>query len=71
MPETTARVPLLALFLLFVTCITAQASPVQNGFFNAQDGTRLHYLEAGRLTDAPSLVLIPGWTLSATLWPAK
>jgi microsomal epoxide hydrolase len=53
---------------VFLTCIPAQASPIRDGHFNAEDGTRLHYLEAGRLTAAPSLLLIPGWTLSATLW---
>lgn len=66
MSETKAR--FFALFFVLFTCITAQASPVRDGYFNAQDGTRLHYLEAGRLSAAPSLILIPGWTLSATLW---
>ena len=46
----------------------AAAATVRDGFFAAEDGARLHYLTAGKLTAAPSLVLIPGWTLSATLW---
>ena len=63
-----ARISILALSFLLLTCVAAQALPIRDGYFNAKDGTRLHYLEAGRLSAAPSLVLIPGWTLSATLW---
>jgi non-heme chloroperoxidase len=32
------------------------------------DQTQIHLLEAGRVTAAPALVFIPGWTMPAFLW---
>jgi non-heme chloroperoxidase len=39
----------------------------RDGYFTTDDGARIHYLQAGG-GNAPALVLIPGWTLTATLW---
>ena len=57
--------------LLFAACATlARAEPpvIHDGSFSTSDGAQIHYLEAGQATAAPALVLIPGWTLTATLW---
>lgn len=39
----------------------------RDGYFTTDDGARIHYLHAGS-GNAPALVLIPGWTLTASLW---
>lgn len=39
----------------------------RDGYFTTDDGARIHYLQAGT-GNAPALVLIPGWTLTASLW---
>lgn len=44
------------------------AAAVGEGYFSTSDGARIHYLAAGQDHAAPALVLIPGWTLTATLW---
>ncbi len=41
---------------------------IGDGQFTTPDGTRIHFLREGQMGSLPSLVLIPGWTLSATLW---
>lgn len=41
---------------------------IRSNFITLHDRTRLHCLEAGTLGTAPTLVLIPGWTLPASLW---
>ncbi|WP_233843378.1 alpha/beta hydrolase [Dyella sp. 2HG41-7] len=43
-------------------------SAINDGYFTTDDGARIHYLRAGDSHTAPALVLIPGWTLTATLW---
>ncbi|WP_158628917.1 alpha/beta fold hydrolase [Dyella choica] len=45
-----------------------QAAAIGNGYFSTDDGARIHYLQAGQDRAAPALVLIPGWTLTASLW---
>jgi microsomal epoxide hydrolase len=40
---------------------------IRNRELALQDGTRIHFLEAGR-PGLPALVLIPGWALPASLW---
>ena len=47
------------------------ASPIRDDSFGTSDGAQIHYLEAGQATAAPALVLIPGWTLSASLWQTQ
>lgn len=44
------------------------ATPISDGYFTTDDGARIHYLQAGQDRAAPALVLIPGWTLTASLW---
>ena len=44
------------------------AASISDGSFATHDGARIHYLEAGQDKAAPALVLIPGWTLTASLW---
>lgn len=44
------------------------AAGVSDGYFTTDDGARIHYLQAGQDQAAPALVLIPGWTLTASLW---
>lgn len=41
---------------------------IRQGYATLGSGVRIHYLEAGATTDAPALVLIPGWRLPAFLW---
>ncbi len=43
----------------------ARAADAQDGFVTVNDGTRLHYVEAG--TGAP-VVLVPGWSQTAEEW---
>ncbi len=63
------RTPFLAaLCLLATAALPAQAAAVRDDSFTTSDGVRIHKLEAGKATSAPALVLIPGWTLSASLW---
>ncbi|HEX5328398.1 MAG TPA: alpha/beta hydrolase, partial [Acetobacteraceae bacterium] len=58
----------LLLGLLFAGTAAAQTLPgVADRFFQASDGTRLHYLEAGPST-AHTIVLVPGWTMPAWIW---
>ena len=64
---------LILLALLFAAVAGASApGPAQPGIQGRgavlRDGTRIHYLEAGRPGARPALVLIPGWTLPAFLW---
>ena len=53
--------------LVLAAAGASMAGPIQSRFFTASDGVRLHYLEAGP-TDAPTLVLVPGWTMPAWIW---
>lgn len=41
---------------------------VRSAFFTTSDGAQIHYLEAGKLTNEPPIVFIPGFTLTASLW---
>jgi len=47
-----------------------RSTPAEIGsvFFITSDGARIHYLTAGKMTNEPPIVFIPGFTLSATLW---
>lgn len=54
---------------LLTTSANAQGNQkVQDGLFTTSDGAHIHFLREGKQSHLPSLVLIPGWTLSATLW---
>jgi microsomal epoxide hydrolase len=52
------------LAMLAVPASPVAAAPVSR-HFTAGDGTRLHYLEAGR---GPVIVFVPGWTMPAEIW---
>jgi len=60
-----------AIFLL-AALSSAHANDASTGisdaYFTTDDGARIHYLQAGQQHAAPALVLIPGWTLTASLW---
>jgi len=45
-----------------------QGAGVRDGFATTRSGVRIHYLRAGSRTEAPALILIPGWRLPAWLW---
>lgn len=45
----------------------SDAAEIQDRFFAASDGARLHYLEAGP-PDARTLVFVPGWRMPAFIW---
>jgi non-heme chloroperoxidase len=48
--------------------IQASAPPIRDSFITTSDGARIHFRAAGQITAAPSIVFIPGWTLTASLW---
>ena len=53
---------------LLVAAARAQTLPgVTDRFFQASDGVRLHYLDAGPKA-GHSIVFIPGWTMPAWIW---
>jgi non-heme chloroperoxidase len=63
---------LLTVFACLLPPATARAQdvlsgPGHDGYFTTDDGARIHYLQTGA-GSAPALVLIPGWTLTASLW---
>jgi non-heme chloroperoxidase len=56
------------LFLVSVlSAVTAMAARIDvvDKYFNASDGARLHYLEAGQ---GATIVFVPGWTMPADIW---
>ncbi|RDS82392.1 alpha/beta fold hydrolase [Dyella psychrodurans] len=63
---TLAALVLLALAALPLRGAMA-ADTIEDGYFTTDDGARIHYLHEGGGA-APALVLIPGWTLTASLW---
>ncbi len=56
------------LMLILGSGAAAQSLPkeTKSGFVQAQDGVRIHYLEAGQGRE--TLLLIPGWTMPADIW---
>ncbi|WP_266169298.1 alpha/beta fold hydrolase [Dyella subtropica] len=46
----------------------ASSAAIHDGDFVTSDGAHIHYLYAGARDTEPALVLIPGWTLTASLW---
>lgn len=46
----------------------SETATISDGYVTTDDGARIHYLQAGSDHAAPALVLIPGWTLTASLW---
>lgn len=68
-PTGMAAILLVVFALAAPICVTAApaAATIEDGNFTTDDGARIHYLQAGG-GDATALVLIPGWTLTASLW---
>jgi non-heme chloroperoxidase len=68
-PTNVAAILLVAFALAAPVCVMAApaAATIEDGYFATDDGARIHYLQAGG-GDATALVLIPGWTLTASLW---
>jgi len=60
----TGRLFSLTLLLLVCTALASAQSP-DSKFFTTSDQVRIHYLEAG---NGPTMVFIPGWTISADIW---
>lgn len=55
--------------LLTVICMTQFASPASaHDGFAKSGGANIHYIDTGNSSSARSLVLIPGWSTSATIW---
>ena len=46
---------------------SGQGTGVSDGFAITRSGVRIHYLQAGSKTEAPALILIPGWRMPAWL----
>ncbi|GLQ88842.1 alpha/beta fold hydrolase [Dyella flagellata] len=57
-----------SLLIAFGSVSHAGQAAIGEGDFSTDDGAHIHYWQAGQDHAAPALVLIPGWTLSATLW---
>ncbi len=52
---------------LFASAAHGQALPrgSRTGFVAAGDGTKIHYIEAGK---GPAILFVPGWTMPAEIW---
>lgn len=61
-------IAILLLALLSGVHASESAASIGDAYFTTDDGARIHYLQAGQDHAAPALVLIPGWTLTASLW---
>jgi pimeloyl-ACP methyl ester carboxylesterase len=59
-----------ALGSLFVAC-AALATDGAEQHVTMRDGARIHYVERGENTGRPPLLLIPGWTFSASIWSTQ
>lgn len=60
-----------AAWLLFGSTSLAQNqrdAQITDGYTTIHSDIRIHYLEAGKASSAPELILIPGWRLPAFLW---
>lgn len=57
------------LVLLALLCVarTADGKPAA-GFTHGADRVRIHYLESGRSDASRTLLFIPGWRVSVTIW---
>lgn len=56
-------------FFFIALAMSPSAHPSTNeAFTEGADGVRIHYLEAGPAHASRSLLLIPGWRVSAKVW---
>ena len=61
------KIPLLALALL-CGAVPFSASAASQGHVGGADGVSIHFLQAGPADAAHTLLLIPGWRVSAAIW---
>jgi hypothetical protein len=54
--------------LLAAFNLQSAASAPKDGFVRSRDQMRIHYLQAGNPNAEHSLLLIPGWRVSASIW---
>ena len=62
---------ILTLVLGILAMAQGPAASVKDAYFATKDSTKIHYLDSGKNTSAPALVLIPGWRLPAGIWQAQ
>lgn len=48
--------------------VQSRSQTIRDNYITTTDGAQIHYLQAGKATTASTIVFIPGWTLSASLW---
>ncbi len=62
---------ILTLVLGILAMAQGPAASAKDAYFATKDSTKIHYLDSGKNTSAPALVLIPGWRLPAGIWEAQ
>jgi microsomal epoxide hydrolase len=65
---TVACALLIALFTGAPVALSSERDPFASAFAKTADGVNLHYLHGGRATSHPTVVFVPGWTWSASVW---
>ncbi|HKQ31334.1 MAG TPA: alpha/beta hydrolase [Burkholderiales bacterium] len=65
MPIRPRRIVILFAGLSMVSTAIAARNDAVDRYFDASDGARLHYLEAGQ---GSAIVFVPGWTMPAEIW---
>ena len=66
---TTAGV--LLMLSALVANVAGAAEPWSGQSLNSTDGTRIHYVDNQRVSEAPVLVFVPGWGMDYTIWEAQ
>ena len=59
------------IFTLLLSQSIAAAADTAQGFTPGADGVRIHLLQAGPADAAHTLLLVPGWQTSASIWSAQ
>lgn len=57
-----------AILLLSVGASQSASAAARDDFTAGAEGVRIHYLEAGATSAAHTLLLLPGWRVSAVIW---
>lgn len=65
------RILISALSLASCLVVLPAAANTTEGFVPGADAVRIHYLQAGPADAAHTLLLIPGWRVSASIWSAQ
>ena len=55
-------------FFIAMAMLPSAHPPASEAFTEGADGVRIHYIEAGPAHASRSLLLIPGWRVSAKVW---